>query len=101
MAKTTIRNVAPGPRGVRTKGGDLVMLEAGESQDLDLEAGELEDAKASGHFTFGAAAEADPDDLNALKKADLVTIAEAEGVTIETDDNRADLIRKIEEARAA
>lgn len=100
MAKTTLRNSSPGARGVRTVGGDLVMIEKGESAELDLDADELADAKQTGYFTFGAAAEADPDDLNVLKKADLVTIAEAEGVMIETDDNRSDLIRKIKEKRA-
>lgn len=34
-----------------------------------------------------------------LLKADLIRIAEAEGVEIETDDNKADLVRKIEAAR--
>ncbi|HVJ71298.1 MAG TPA: hypothetical protein VM531_07315 [Sphingomicrobium sp.] len=37
--------------------------------------------------------------LNSMTKAELVSTAEAEGVDIETDDNRADLIEKIEKAR--
>lgn len=101
MSKTTLRNISPGPRGVRTTAGDLVMIEKGDSAELDLDAAEKKDAEASGYFVFDSAAEADPNDLNAMKKADLLAIAEAEGVAIETDDNRADLISKIEEKRAA
>lgn len=101
MAKTTIRNIARGARGVRTTDGELVMIERGESAELDLSAAERKDAEATGYFVFGDAAEADPGDLNALKKADLIAIADAEGVAYETDDNRSDLIRKIEERRSA
>lgn len=101
MAKAKLRNIALGARGVHTTDGSLVMIEKGETAELDLSDSELRDAKATGYFAFGDAADADPDDLNALKKADLLAIAEAEGVTIETDDNRSDLIRKIEEVRAA
>ena len=34
-----------------------------------------------------------------LKKDELIKIARAEGVAVETDDNKADLITKIEKAR--
>lgn len=98
MAKVSIKNIAPGARGVRDTDGNLVMIEPNATAELDLSAGERKDAEASGYFLFGDAADAG-DDLNALKKADLVAIAEAEGVGIETDDNRSDLIRKIEEKR--
>lgn len=101
MAKTTIRNIAPGARGVRDTDGNLVMIEPGQSAELELSVDERKDAEAGGSFIFGDAAEADPNDLNALKKADLLAIAEAEGVAVETDDNRSDLIRKIEENRSA
>lgn len=37
--------------------------------------------------------------LSGMTKAELVETAEAEGVAIETDDNKADLVRKIEKAR--
>lgn len=43
--------------------------------------------------------ESEGDDLSKLKKAELLEIAEAEGVEVETDDNKADLVRKIEAAR--
>jgi hypothetical protein len=100
VATVSIRNISEGPRGVYNADGGLVMIEKGETAELDISAAERKDAEASGYFLFGDAAEADPNDLNALKKADLLAIAEAEGVAIETDDNRSDLIRKIEEARA-
>lgn len=100
MAKTSIRNISAGPRGIYNADGQLVMVEKGETAELDLSAAERKDAETSGYFVFGDAAEADPNDLNILKKADLLAIAEAEGVAVETDDNRSDLIRKIEEKRA-
>lgn len=37
--------------------------------------------------------------LSSMTKAELVDVAKAEGVEIETDDNKADLVRKIEKAR--
>lgn len=37
--------------------------------------------------------------LSSMTKAELVATAEAEGVKIETDDNKADLVAKIEKAR--
>lgn len=86
MAKVT--NISTGPRGAYAK-GVLVMAEPGQTIEADDYADEW--------FRKG---DVDPDDLSALKKADLLAIAEAEGVAIETDDNRSDLIRKIEEARA-
>lgn len=137
MAKTTFKNTAPGPRGVYGPGG-LVMIESGSSVEIDVDAQELKDAKASGYFEFGGkaddpsaeermvlgeAGQGDPpkpegppvneggapdaeeeavsdEPLSSLKRADLIDIAKAEDVDVETDDNRADLIRKIEKARA-
>lgn len=37
--------------------------------------------------------------LSSMTKAELIDAAKAEGVEIETDDNKADLVRKIEAAR--
>lgn len=56
MAKVTITNTSPGSRGVRTDDGELVMLEPGETRDLDLSASEKKDAEATGDFEFGQAA---------------------------------------------
>ncbi len=82
MAKIT--NISNGPRGAYAD-GQLVMAEAGETIEADDFAPEWFAERAGS--------------LSALKKADLVAIAEAEGVTVKTDDNRSDLIRKIEEKR--
>lgn len=104
MAKTTIRNNAPGARGVRDNSGNLVMIEAGQSADVELSEDEKKDAEATGYFAFGSDAEAIEDagdDLSKLSNSRLRAIAEAEGIAVETDDNKADLVRKIEEARAA
>ena len=37
--------------------------------------------------------------LSSMTKAELLEVASAEGVSVETDDNKADLVRKIEKAR--
>lgn len=86
MAKVT--NISTGARGAYLK-GQLVMAERGETIEADDYADEW--------FRTG---DVDPDDLGSLKKADLLAIAATERVAVEADDNRADLIRKIEEARA-
>lgn len=46
-----------------------------------------------------ADAPANKSDLGEMLKKELIATAEAEGVEYETDDNKADLIRKIEKAR--
>lgn len=38
-------------------------------------------------------------DLDGLTKAELIAQAETEGVEVETDDNKADIVRKIEAKR--
>ena len=47
-----------------------------------------------------AKAPANKADLSEMLKKELIATAEAEGVDYESDDNKADLIRKIEAARA-
>lgn len=104
MAKVTIRNISPGARGVRNPDGELIMIERGESAEVELSANERKDAEATGYFAFGGDADAIEeagDDLSKLNKGQLLDVATAEGVAVETDDNKADLIRKIEEQRQA
>jgi len=91
MAKTKITNTAEGPRGVNAKDGTTVYVDPGQTAEVEL---------ADGEELYDGLVEGDGG-LDALKKADLIALAEAEGVPIETDDNRSDLIRKIEEGRAA
>jgi hypothetical protein len=106
MATTKIRNIAPGARGLRGSDGRLVMIEPGETVELELSSSDRKDAEGSGYFAFGGDADAleqadETDDLSKLTNKQLHAIADAEGVPVETDDNKADLVRKIEEARAA
>jgi hypothetical protein len=90
---TKITNTASGARGVRTKDG-LVMVEPGQTVDVDLAKGE-ELYEGLVEASSQAAA------LKSLSRDDLFGIASAEGVAVETDDSKADLVRKIEEARAS
>lgn len=85
-----ITNTAAGPRGVETETG-TVFVEPGQTVDVEVVKGhELYEGLVEGEKT-----------LDKLSKAELTAIADAEGVLIETDDNKADLVRKIEESRAA
>lgn len=106
MTKTTVRNIAQGPRGLYDAKAGYVELAVGETRDVDLEGAERTSAEATNYFAFGAEAKAEPeaeggDATLPTKKADLIALAGTEGVAIETDDNVADLKRKITEARAA
>lgn len=84
MAKVT--NISNGPRGAYAD-GLLVMADPGQTIEADDYAEEWFAAGEGG--------------LSSMKKADLVAICDAEGIAYESDDNRADLIAKIEEARGA
>jgi hypothetical protein len=55
MARFRFTNIAKGPRGVRGMDGVLAMIEPGESALLDVDDGELRDAKAGGAFSVKAA----------------------------------------------
>lgn len=56
-----ITNITAGPKGLHTKAGELVMLEAGESADVDVAAADVNDewfatgAKAARSAETGAA----------------------------------------------
>lgn len=41
---TEVKNISSGPRGIRTLDRDIVMLEPGETADLDLVPGEADGA---------------------------------------------------------
>jgi hypothetical protein len=56
MAKTTVTNVSTGARGIRDDKHRLIMLERGESAEVELTDAERKDAKATGYFEFGKAA---------------------------------------------
>lgn len=62
MAKTFLTNTAAGARGVHTKEGELIMIEAGAtSAALDLDDQEIKDALA-GDFEKGKASDAAVED---------------------------------------
>lgn len=47
-----ITNTQPGPRGVNTTNGPL-LIEPGATVDVELAKGEIEHARATGWFEFG------------------------------------------------
>ncbi len=55
--------------------------------------------KAPANKALGSAPADKSDSLAGLTKAELVAKAKADGVDFETDDNKADLVAKIEKAR--
>lgn len=82
-------------------------VEAPAQEKVRLAAEALRDA-GSGELSIPDLTVWEADDTETGKKAgakvtkeDLLAVAAREGVTVETDDNKADLIRKITEARAA
>ncbi len=106
MSTTKITNTSVGTRGIYAADGSYVELAPGESRDVELSAADLKLAKTMTYFGFGADAAADEPEAptsTALPttRPKLIALAGDEGVAIETDDNVADLKRKITEARAA
>jgi predicted Zn-dependent protease len=107
MAKTTVHNISTGARGIRDVNGTLVMIERGQSAEVDISAEEKSDGKATGWFKFGgAAASADDGEeegkpLSRMNKTELLETAEAEGVEIEEGATNAQIVEAIEKKRAA
>ena len=56
MAKTLVTNVSTGARGIRNADHSLVMIERGQSAEVDLSDKERKDAEETGYFEFGKAA---------------------------------------------
>lgn len=87
-------------KGAGTYGTRHVM----EEQMREAEQGVFE-AKSNARAPANKARKAAPEDKDALPavsgmtKAELIDQAAAEGVAVETDDNKADLIAKIEKSR--
>lgn len=102
---TKVTNTSNGPRGIHNASGDVVMLEAGQSADIDLADGEDEGE----WFSFGD----DPLDhdgngkkggakfpgLTGKTKDELLAIAADEGVTVEDDATNDDIKSAIELSR--
>lgn len=96
---TLVRNISTGPRGAWL-GGVLVMAEVGETIEADDFATEWFDPAKDGPLDRdssgdeGGSLPADPPSLSGKTKAELIEIAEAEGV--EADDGM-----KVDEIKAA
>lgn len=57
MATQTFTNTARGPRGVRKSSGELVMIDPGQSVDIeDVSDAELKSVKDGGEVVIGKAA---------------------------------------------
>lgn len=96
-----ITNTQPGPRGVNTTTG-TVLIEAGETREVKVYAREKEHIEASGWFTVEGSYEANPDaagaapavsDDGALK----ARVAELEGEVADRDKKIAELTRQLPE----
>lgn len=85
-----VTNIDKGPRGIRNGSGVVVMLEP--TQSVELEA--LADGEDEGEwFHFG---DDKPVSLSGKNKAELLAIAEAEGVEIEDGATNDDIKAAIE-----
>lgn len=81
MAKSKVTNISNGPRGAYLD-GQLIMAEPGET----IEADDFNEE----WFSAGS--------IEGLSKAELRELMDSRGIAYETDDNKADLLRKIGEA---
>lgn len=80
---TKVTNISKGARGAYN-GGVLVMAEPGQAIEADDYVDEW--------FSAGG--------IDSLNKTELRALMDERGIAYETDDNKADLLRKIEEAPA-
>lgn len=78
----TIKNTQAGPRGINTVGGP-VLIEPGQTADVEVSAAELKVAKATGWFVFEGEAksnEADTEREDLKKRADELGIDYAKNI---------------------
>ncbi|WP_354307314.1 hypothetical protein [Sphingomonas trueperi] len=100
---TKIKNTTAGPKGVwanTPNGLSLVMIQPGAEDDLDMPEAELESARGTGNFEVDGEGDK-PIALSGKDKAELLEIAEAEGVEIEDGATVADIKAAIELHREA
>lgn len=104
FAKVHLTNTAKGPRGIAAKGG-IVLLEAGESRDLEVSPAELEDLPE--HFKVKGKASAKSEEgegdkkYDAMKRDELDKLAEERGIDISGASNKAEVIALLEAADQA
>jgi hypothetical protein len=83
----TVKNTAPGDRGLRDAKGNYVNFAPGETRDVEMNEAEFVNASKKSYFDFGDAVAPDPadgeeaDDLD-LTTAELQALAESEGVKL-------------------
>jgi len=91
----TVKNIAPGPRGLHSTGGH-VLLEKGESRQLEIEDGELKSAKASGHFEISAGkGESSGDGLDDQTVAQLRELAAKESIDLGEATKQGEIVAAI------
>jgi hypothetical protein len=107
-SKHTVRNTAPGPRGLNTVDG-YRELAPNETATVELEEGEFKSADKAGYFHFDSKAKADAKADAAAESGEglpnnmpkLKGIAKAEGVDLTGKTTVADIQKAILDARAA
>lgn len=107
-AKHTVRNTAPGPRGINTTDG-YRELAPNETATVELDDAEFKSASKTGYFHFDAQAKADAKADQAAASGEglpsnmpkLKSIAKAEGVDLTGKTSVADIQKAILDARAA
>ena len=77
---------------------ELRLVRSGLAEAIDGEEGLAIARVAAGMPAIGFAAEPREPVSEAMYRRKLVAIAEERGITIESDDNKADIVRKINEA---
>ncbi|KTS09726.1 hypothetical protein SB2_11765 [Methylobacterium radiotolerans] len=81
MIKVT--NIAPGPRGIHV-GGAIVMLQPGETQDLDVADADAGPARKSGWFMFeGDSAKDKAATVDAMSDDELKALLSNKGVQVD------------------
>ncbi|WP_333571318.1 hypothetical protein [Sphingomonas sp.] len=90
---TTVTNTTGGNKVVNSV--PPAILTPGETMDLEISDAELEVMRGTGWFSFDGDDEK-PVSLSGKKKAELLKIAEAEGVEIEEGATNDDIIAAIE-----
>lgn len=96
---TTFKNITKGSKGVNTKDGNLVFIDPGQSENLEVSDAELKAATATNWFEIDGDEDGKPVSLTGKTKAQLLEIAAAESVTVEEGATNADIVSAIELAR--
>ena len=101
-------NVTPGPKGVYNTGGEMVWIEGGASEDIEVTEGELASAKSTGHFVIDGEGERPSLATKAAEGSEAIEaarreVAEAAQAEIDrlTEKHDADLKEQITRAEDA